>query len=214
MKILGITFAHRGLHNKYIPENSMLSFYKALIKKKAIELDIRMLKDKKIVVFHDKNLLRMTGINKNIEKCTYEEIKNLKLKNTSEKIPLLEDVLKMIDNKIPILIELKNTKVGLEKELIKLLNNYDNFLLQTFSKKSIEWFNINKPNYIKGILTFHKINVQKLKGIDFIGIPIELSYQINKIKKPIFIWNIDSKEKYKFAKKYNASFIVDYDKLC
>lgn len=55
--------SHRGLHdNNKVPENSMVSFKRALRKKYIIELDVHLLKDNTVVVFHlDANLKRMTG---------------------------------------------------------------------------------------------------------------------------------------------------------
>lgn len=173
-----------------------------------------MLKDKTLVVFHDKNLKRMTGINKNIENCTYDEIKDLKLKNTNQKIPLLKEVLELVKSEVLILIELKNTRLGLEKELVKLLDNYDNFLIETFTKRSIIWFNKNRPKYLKGLLTITNIKSSKMKGLDFFGIPLEIVYKIDKIKIPVFIWNINTLEEYRIARKYNATFIVDYEQIC
>ena len=63
--------AHRGVHdNKEIPENSMKAFKLALDKKYNIEFDIHVTKDEKLVIFHDDNLARMTGVDKNIEDLT------------------------------------------------------------------------------------------------------------------------------------------------
>ena len=52
--------AHRGLHNKIYPENSLGAFKNAIKKGYSIECDIHVTKDKKVVVFHDNNLKRMT----------------------------------------------------------------------------------------------------------------------------------------------------------
>ncbi len=101
--------AHRGYHNMKagIPENSVGAFEKAIENHYMIELDVHILKDNKIIVFHDDNLERMTGVKKQLKNCTYEEIKDLKLNKTNYTIPLFEEVLKLIDGKVPILIELK-----------------------------------------------------------------------------------------------------------
>lgn len=106
MNLKGYEFRHRGLH-KNVPENSIIAFQKALYRNMPIELDVRILKDSNIIVFHDNNLKRMTGIDKKIEECNYEEIKNIKLKNSLETIPLLIDVLNLINNKVLLLIEVK-----------------------------------------------------------------------------------------------------------
>ena len=73
--------AHRGYHDIKIgiPENSIPAFERAIQNKYIIELDVHILKDNNIVVFHDDNLKRMTGIDKEIKLTTYNEIKNLNL---------------------------------------------------------------------------------------------------------------------------------------
>ena len=50
-------YAHRGLFdNKKIVENTISAFKRALLDNFNIELDIRVTKDNKIVVFHDNNI--------------------------------------------------------------------------------------------------------------------------------------------------------------
>lgn len=102
--------AHRGLHdmNNGVIENSLEAFKLGIENKYIIELDVNILKDDEIIVFHDDNLHRITGVNKNISECTYDEIKNLKLKNTNSYIPKLEEVLMLVDGRVPLLIEIKN----------------------------------------------------------------------------------------------------------
>ena len=126
--------AHRGASAKY-PENTMAAFKGAFeLRADWIELDVQQTKDRKIVVSHDTNLKRVTGVNKNIIEMTYDEIKNLDagsffdVKFKDERIPLLEDVLKyVIDKPIRLNIELKPTgeEVEFEKEVIDLINKYN-----------------------------------------------------------------------------------------
>ena len=95
--------AHRGLFNNInVPENSLLAFKLAVEKGYGIELDTQITKDDKIVVFHDGNLKRMTGVDKMLIDCTYEELQSYRLLDTDERIPLFSDVLK-------VLTEIKNT---------------------------------------------------------------------------------------------------------
>lgn len=143
--------AHRGLHNDKHQENTLASFKQAIIHNYAIELDIHLLKDNTVIVYHDNNLKRLTGIDKKIKNCTYNEIK--KIKNIH--IPLLKEVLELVKGKVPILIEYKyDTRIGdLEKETIKLLDNYEgDFTVQSFNPLTILWFKLNRPNYIRGQL--------------------------------------------------------------
>ena len=91
--------AHRGASVKY-PENTMAAFRGAKeLGADWIELDVQQTKDKKIVVSHDTNLKRVTGVNKEIIDMTYEEISKLDAGSfkgkeyAGEKIPLLSEVL-------------------------------------------------------------------------------------------------------------------------
>ena len=79
--------AHRGLHSSSIPENSLLSFQKALVNDYAMEFDLTITKDEKVVVFHDDNLLRLCNVDKDIEEVDYSYLKNLKPFDSNEKIP-------------------------------------------------------------------------------------------------------------------------------
>ena len=108
--------AHRGYHDlkEGIPENSILAFKKAIRYKYVIELDVHILKDNTLVVFHDDNLKRVCGVDKNIDECTFDEIKDLKLFNTTCKIPLFKDVLKgtyLLSTKSPLQATILFTRI-------------------------------------------------------------------------------------------------------
>ena len=105
--ILKTPIAHRGLHNVKAPENSLAAFRLAIEHGNVIELDVHMLADGKIVVFHDDNLKRMTGVDAVIKDKTFAELSKLWLKKSSQKIPLLTEVLDLVDGKVPIIIEIK-----------------------------------------------------------------------------------------------------------
>ena len=129
-------YAHRGLFdNKKIVENTISAFKKALLDNLNIELDIRVTKDKKIIVFHDSNIKRLTGIDRLVKDMSYEELKDISLLNTTDKIPLLEDILHLVSGKVRLLIELKeNFSSNTLNELNKLLLDYNGkILLQSFN---------------------------------------------------------------------------------
>jgi len=201
--------AHRGYYDEYIPENSIEAFKRCIVRGISIELDVRLTKDKKVVVFHDSNLFRMTGVNKKIEKSTYAELKDIKLKKSKETIPLLEDVLKLINGKVFLLIELKNYIIGpLEKEVLKILENYKNYAIQTFSLRSIYYLR-KKAKCEVGLLIFNnfKRKFQKYIKIDFIAHSL---IGISKLKtnKPLYIWKIKNEKDLEKARMYSDKFIV------
>ena len=82
--------AHRGVYYN-CRENTISAFKEAIKRNYIIELDVRLTKDKKVIVFHDLNLLRLTGINKNISTSTYDEL------NSIINIPTLEEAIKYLE---------------------------------------------------------------------------------------------------------------------
>ena len=206
--------AHRGIHNEDIPENSMKAFSLALKKNIPIEFDVHILKDKNIVVFHDDNLKRMTNKNKFIKECTYEEIKVLKLKNTDEKIPLLKDVLKLVDGKVLLDIELKMdvTDHSLEDGLIEILKDYNGeVILKSFDYRKVKYLK-KHTNYKIGLLIkrmsgfkdfiIRNINFNILIKPDFLACNKNMldCKSVKTFKKDIYIWTIKNKDELKIYK--------------
>jgi glycerophosphoryl diester phosphodiesterase len=231
--ITNMKIAHRGYHSPNIaPENSIRAFKNAIEEGFAIELDVHILKDENVVVFHDDNLERMTGYNKNIEECTYEEIRALKLMDTIEKIPLFSEVLTLVNGRVPLMIETKNRgRVGrLEQKLYDLLRTYSgDFVVQSFNPYSMSWFNRNAPEIIRGQLSGSGKNkhigsyrefllknflLNKISNPHFMNYEISYySYFAAKIqgnkKIPVLCWTARSEENYIIAMKQCNNVIFE-----
>lgn len=102
-------YAHRGLHDKpSIPENSMAAFERAVKHGFPVEFDVHLIADGSLVVFHDEDLERETGIKGRIEDRTFSELSGYRLEGTDEKIPSFDEVLDLFDKtQLSLLIELK-----------------------------------------------------------------------------------------------------------
>ncbi len=152
--------AHRGMHNNNdIPENSLKAFEKAVEDNYIIELDVHLTKDGKVVVVHDDNLKRLTGNDVKVIESNYDEIKKMKLLNTNECIPTIQEVLDLVNGKVPIIVELKyDRKAGeLEPVLADILDKYSGkFAVKSFDPYTIRWFKKNRPEYIRGLLIGYK----------------------------------------------------------
>ena len=68
------------------PKHLLLAFEKAILNNMAIELDIQLTKDNVVVVFHDKTLKRMMGINK---KSIQTFLDRIKFNNLIDKAEIL-----------------------------------------------------------------------------------------------------------------------------
>lgn len=165
-KFRGTQWAHRGLHDKKIgiPENSMAAFREAIRANKGIELDVHLTKDKKIAVFHDDSLKRMCKVSGTIEEKTWEELKKLRLLETAEPIPLLEDVLHLVQGKVPILIEVKLLTEDMEicRCLAKTMEDYKGtFLVQSFNSLVLQWMRKNQKQILRGQLSSDLVKSEK-----------------------------------------------------
>jgi len=106
MRIVG----HRGAPNKAL-ENTLSSFEAALeMGVKAMELDVQLTKDWRLVVHHDKELGRTLEGKGLIAEFTLKELQAMKLKGgkEGEKIPSLEDVLSLCKGKAFVCVEAKS----------------------------------------------------------------------------------------------------------
>jgi glycerophosphoryl diester phosphodiesterase len=131
-----VFFAHRGV--PYLAENSDASFSESLrIGFTALETDIQITKDQKLIVFHDNNVKRLLGLDLNVNDCNWNDIKDLKILNngfkTSNSVLLIDDLLKNYSDFNLIYLDIKvNPSKRIADELIlKLEQNQslNNFLI-------------------------------------------------------------------------------------
>ena len=129
--------SHRGIYdNKKVFENSLEAIKKAKEKNYIVEIDIHLTKDDQIVVFHDYNTKRITKKDMIIENTNYKDLNNQNIYH----IPLLKEVLDLVNEEVPLLIEIKQeSKVGkLEHKLMDILNNYKGkYAIQSFNPLTI-----------------------------------------------------------------------------
>ena len=151
--------AHRGLHDRElgIPENSLPPFARAVEQGKAIELDLHATADNRLVVLHDFQLKRMTGVPGIVEEWTLEDLRKLRLQGTDAQIPTLDEVLELVNGRVPLLLEIKSERLGevgrLEPVLMKRLASYQGeFILEAFNPEVLVWLHRHAPQYIRGQL--------------------------------------------------------------
>jgi len=151
--------AHRGLHDidAGLPENSRSAFQAAVEAGYGIELDLQLSADGAAVVFHDSDLARMTDAEGPIGAKGAGELGRLRLLDTEEKIPTLEEVLDDVRGRAPILVEIKSWHAPLghlEAAAWRHLRNYQEpFAVQSFDPASLAWFRHHAPAVTRGQLS-------------------------------------------------------------
>ena len=105
-KQIPLVIGHRGACG-YAPENTILSFVKALeIGVDMIEFDVHLSKDGEVVVVHDDFLDRTTDAFGAVNQKTLDQLKGVNLSD-NQKIPTLFEAIKLIGQKAKINIEIK-----------------------------------------------------------------------------------------------------------
>lgn len=157
------SIAHRGA-SALAPENTLASFEKAIeLGFDYIELDVRLSKDKQLVVIHDANVMRTTDGEGLIEDLTVKEIKKLDAGSwfspayAGERIPLLNEILKEVSGKTGIIIEMKSpeNQPGMTEILANMLHSFkpDNEIkVQSFHINEIKKFHQLAPEIPAGLL--------------------------------------------------------------
>ena len=224
--LVGAKIAHRGkFDNKAgVPENSLVAFRRAVKAGVAIELDVHLTRDGKVVVFHDAGLRRMTGKKGKITKLNFLEIRELRLKGTEEKIPELREVLEIVGGEVPIIIEVKFDRMPgkLERELVKILDKYKGeFAVKSFSPATMRWFYRHRPKYVRGLLVGHEVveflvtRMIFMRWVkpEFLSVNYKFykSRKIQKVRRrmPVVAWTIRSKKAMKKAKGRFDGWIVE-----
>ena len=204
--------AHRGA-SVNLPENTMASFIGAKeLGADWIELDVQQTKDGKIIVIHDTNLKRTTGVNKNTWEVTYDDIKELdagshldkKFKN--ERIPLLEEVVKWAkENNMRLNIELKPTgyEKDFEKNVVDIVKKYNYENSSVITSQVLEVLE-NVKNYDEKIETVYVMSlaygeITSLTKVDNFSIEATsitetLVKKVHKEGKELYAWTVNTPE--------------------
>lgn len=229
-------YAHRGLHNNEseAPENSLKAFGKAVKAGFGIELDVQLTKDGIPVVFHDDTLKRVCGVDGKISDFTYEELQQFTLFQSQEKIPKLEQVLKLVNGKVPLIVELKVNlgDLSLCPVVDGMLREYKGlYCIESFNPLVVLWYHLNHNSVVRGQLS----DMFSKEG-DYSG-PAQFALQnllLNFLSRPDFVaynhkypnvlsrkichglyrntaaaWTIKSEEELLRARKHFDLFIFD-----
>ncbi len=158
-------YAHRGFSEKY-PENTLLAFKKASeAGADGIELDVHLTKDGELVVMHDENTVRTTGMDAFIKDITLKEFKALdagyvkKGEFGFEAPPTLREVFELLDETgMECNIEIKSGLFeypGIERKILKLVDDFglrNKIVISSFNHYTVCRFKELAPDIKCGFL--------------------------------------------------------------
>lgn len=151
----GKPIAHRGLHGVAGPENSWGAFRAALDEGYPIEFDLQLTLDSKYLVFHDRNLKRMTGKSLTVTSHPLSLLQRHHILGTNEPPPSFVDLLSEVNGVVPLVIEVKPAKIRHKERATRVLEeikDYDGpLVLQSFDARIVYWLKYYS-NYPVGLI--------------------------------------------------------------
>ncbi len=231
-------YAHRGLHSKKagVPENSMAAFERAVERGYGIELDVHLSKDGFLVVEHDDTLQRTCGDPRVIEQCNWQEIKDLTLEGTQQTLPLLTDVLALVNGRVPLLIEMKavgGNMRSLARAVADTLKGYTGpYCVESFEPRAIYWLGKADSTILRGQLAgrvkqetnnisplidfaLRNLLINAISRPDFVAYRYSdyrnLSFRLCRwvYRPPVFFWTVRTPQSAALAKARGATPIFE-----
>ena len=180
-------YAHRGLHGDGAAENSLTAFRRAVEAGYGIELDVRLSKDGVLVVFHDDTLDRVTGEVGRVDSRTAAELGKINLSGTADTIPTFEEVLKVVNGRVPLLVELKEDagKYGVTEKTLEMLKEYKGeYIIESFNPLALGRVKKLAPNVMRGFLSQNFLSQKKYRSATYFLLQNLL---LNVVCRPDFI---------------------------
>lgn len=225
--------AHRGLHDERRPENSLAAFEAAVDAGLPLELDVHASVDAEAVVFHDESLERMTGTHGDVRAWPWHRLRDLALGGSTERVPSLAQVLRMVDGRVPVIVEIKNSgSVGvIERAVVRVLDRYAGpTAVQSFNPLSMAWFRRERPELLRGLLAgdMHDSGFGLAKRVllqrmllaphvrpDYVGYGLEALPEpsaslLRRMGIPLLAWTVRTREEQTRALQLADNYIFEF----
>lgn len=182
--------AHRGA-SYFEPENTLRSIKSAIgMNADYVEVDVRMSKDKELIIMHDADISRTTNGTGLVKDKTLLELKEYDAGN-GEKIPTLDEVLETVKNKIKLVVEIKEP--GTEEKIVEKItaNRLKDTIITSFYHKAVK----------------NVMNSDLNAGIIFVGQPVNVGQMASAANANIIFpsYRYMDEELVKDAKEYGLS---------
>jgi len=219
-----LIIAHRGASGDF-PEGSQLAYEQAIDQgADGFECDLRLTKDNQIICYHDSNTKRLSGIDLEIAKSSFDQL------NQGNSIYPFEQLLKLtLANKKDLVIEFKHpvpTAGRVEKLTHSLLKQYKDEIKSAGIRITLISFSyfatlrnifMSRGLYQSGLLInnkfYAKIMPTKIAAVDIklLSKYPEIAVRYKKRGKKLYIWTVNTESDLKLCEKLGAfAVITDY----
>ncbi|NNK19062.1 MAG: glycerophosphodiester phosphodiesterase [Maribacter sp.] len=217
-----LIIGHRGAMG-HETENTMASIQKALeLKVDMIEIDVFRIKTGEVAVFHDQYVDRLANGGGNIEEYNFFDLRKLIL-DGNHRIPILQDVLKLIDNKVRLNIELKGANTA---DVVNHIVSYyvkergwslDNFLISSFKWEELRELRglnqdipiaiLTEKNPLNAIDIAKELNAEAINP-NFNKLDLAVTTKIKEAGFKVYTWTVNEPSDIELVKSYAVDGII------
>jgi len=214
--------AHRGLHDAKsgVYENTLSATRAAIENGYNIEIDLHTSSDGVPMVFHDLTLDRLTSETGSVRDRTAEELQQIKILETDDHIPTLEEFLKLVNGKVGIVLELKGHKniekdAGFIEAVSRVLGSYKgDVAIMSFYHHLLRDAREVAPHLPLGLTAYmddeayeQHMQIATDTNVDFISYELKnldtkFVREFKDSGRPVISWTVRNKEDHAFSNKF------------
>ncbi len=199
--------AHRGAAGK-APENTMASIRQGVQDKADwIEIDVQETADGQVVVIHDSDFMKLSGVDTKVWDGTLEEIQKIDIgswfdpKFAGERVPTLAAVLEAVRDKSRLLIELKyyGHDEQLEQRVIDIVEQagmVDQVAVMSLKYDGVEKLLSLRPEWQTGLLLSKSLGSLSGLDVDFFAVNMVMASsgfvrRMHAAGKQVYVWTVN-----------------------
>jgi len=199
--------AHRGAAGK-APENTLAAIRQAIEDgADMIEIDVQESSDGEVVVIHDSDFMKLSGIDLKVWDGSLKQLQQLDIGSwfdpafSAERVPTLAQVLDEARGKVRVVIELKyyGHDQQLEQRVVEIVEEagmVDDILIMSLKYKGVEKVRTLRPQWITGLLSSTSVgNLAKL-DLDFLAVNMSMATsgfirRTHAAGKQVYVWTVN-----------------------
>ncbi len=203
--------AHRG-GSAFAPENTIASLREAVLGgADYAEIDVQQTRDGELILMHDSNFARTTGVHKNVWEVDFQETREYDAGSfyssafQGEQIPSLREALEYAKGKLKLIIELKATghETNLAEETIRLIEECEmeqECMIASMNPSIVETVRRTNPfiktQYIVSAVYGNIISIQEADcySVERTFVSQDLLTLLHRNKKELFVWTVNTEE--------------------
>ena len=202
-----VVIAHRGAAGK-APENTLASIRQAIEDgTDMIEIDVQESSGGEVVVIHDSDFMKLSGVDLKVWNGSLEQIQELDIGSwfdpgfSAERVPTLTQVLEEVRGKVRVVIELKyyGHDQQLEQRVVDIVEEagmVDDIVIMSLKYKGIEKVRTLRPRWVIGLLSTKSVgNLAKL-DLDFLAVNMSMATsgfirRTHAAGKQVYVWTVN-----------------------